>query len=66
MIPDYPTIIILSICGLYIYAMNLIMETTIICVTFYTGMLEDASFTQPNSNNRFQNTPRFLLVPCVC
>ena len=30
MIPDYPTIIILSICGLYIYARNLMMERTIL------------------------------------
>ena len=30
MIPDYPTIIILSICGLYIYARNLMTEMTIL------------------------------------
>ena len=30
MIPDYPTIIILSICNLYIYARNLMMERTIL------------------------------------
>ena len=45
MIPDYPTIIILSICGLYIYAKGyLIMETTIICVIFYTEMLKECFF----------------------
>ena len=44
MIPDYPTIIILSIFGVYIYARNLIMETTIICVTFYTEMLKECFF----------------------
>ena len=30
MIPDYPTIIILSICGLYIYARNLMTDMTIL------------------------------------
>ena len=30
MMPDYPTIIILSICGLYIYARNLMTEMTIL------------------------------------
>ena len=30
MIPDYPIIIILSICGLYIYARNLMTEMTIL------------------------------------
>ena len=30
MIPDYPTIIILSIFGVYIYARNLMMERTIL------------------------------------
>ena len=30
MIPDYPTIIILSICSLYIYARNLMTEMTIL------------------------------------
>ena len=29
MIPDYPTIIILSICSLYIYARNLMTDMTI-------------------------------------
>ena len=84
MIPDYPTIIILSICGLYIYARNLMTEMTIlmlhknvsretsvkqlyyIILRFLYGNVEGMLVTQPNSNNRFQNTPRFLLVPCVC
>ena len=30
MIPDYPIIIILSICGLYIYARNLMTDMTIL------------------------------------
>ena len=30
MIPDYPTIIILSICSLYIYARSLMTEMTIL------------------------------------
>ena len=30
MIPDYPIIIILSICGLYIYARNLMMDMAIL------------------------------------
>ena len=30
MMPDYPTIIILSIFGVYIYARNLMMERTIL------------------------------------
>ena len=30
MMPDYPTIIILSICGLYIYARNLMTDMTIL------------------------------------
>ena len=30
MIPDYPTIIILSICSLYIYARNLMTDMTIL------------------------------------
>ena len=30
MMPDYPTIIILSICSLYIYARNLMTDMTIL------------------------------------
>ena len=37
-----------------------------LCYIILRFLYRNAPFTQSNSNNRFQNTPGFLLVPCVC
>ena len=85
MIPDYPTIIILSICGLYIYARNLMTDMTIlmlhknvsretsvkqlyyIILRFLYGNVEGMLLSRsPIATTDIQNTPRFLLAPCVC
>ncbi len=44
MIPDYPTIIILSICSLYIYARNLMTEMTILML--YKNVSRETSVKQ--------------------